>query len=144
MLTCCQSSNLISAFSFRLSSCAGLCTSFTSSSWYSLGPMSNLLRNVFYAAKQAETVSYAVVFNVLLIQLAYSQHESCATMQGYWYKHNTVHLWVFSLHSNHKGHAVSACLWFRKEAILISCTYCNAHCSQFYLSFSHECLLHTM
>ena len=31
----------LSAFSFRLFSCAGLCTGFTSSSWYSLGPMSN-------------------------------------------------------------------------------------------------------
>ena len=31
----------LSAFSFRLSSCAGLCTGFTSSSWYSLGHMSN-------------------------------------------------------------------------------------------------------
>ena len=31
----------LSAFSFRLSSCAGLCTGFTFSSWYSLGHMSN-------------------------------------------------------------------------------------------------------
>ena len=36
------------------------------------------------------------------------------------------------------------CLWFRKEAILISCTYCNAHCSQFYLSLSHDRLLHAI
>ena len=56
----------------------------------------------------------------------------------------TVHLWVFPSHSNCKGHAVSACLWFRKEAILISCTYCNAHCCQCYLSLSHDRLLHTI
>ena len=42
------------------------------------------------------------------------------------------HLWAFSLHSNHKGHAVSACLWFRNEAISISCPYCNAHSSHRY------------
>ena len=65
-------------------------------------------------------------------------------MQGYWYKHNTVHLWLFSLHSNHEVHAVSACLWLRKKAILISCTYCNALYSQCYLSFSHNCLLHAI
>ena len=52
---------------------------------------------------------------------SHSQHESCATIQGHWYKQIAVHLWVFSLHSNNKAHAVSACLWFRKEAILISC-----------------------
>ena len=40
------------------------------------------LLDVFYAAKQAETVSYAVVFNVFLNQLAYSQHESCASSVG--------------------------------------------------------------
>ena len=54
------------------------------------------------------------------------------------------HLWAFSLHSNHKGHAVSACLWFRNEAISISCPYCNAHSSHRYLSFSHDCLLHAV
>ena len=101
------------------------------------------LLDVFYSAKLAETVSYAAAFSVLLNQSAYSQHESCAIMQAHWYKHIAVHLWVFSLHSNHKRHAVSACLWFRKEAILISCTYCNAHCSHYYLSFSHDRLLHT-
>ena len=37
---------------------------------------------------------------------------------------------------------MSACLWFRKEAILISCPYCNAHSSHCYLSFSHDRLLH--
>ena len=41
-------------------------------------------------------------------------------------------------------HAVSACLWFRKEAILISCTYCNALYSLCYLSLSHDHLLHTI
>ena len=101
------------------------------------------LLDVFFAAKQAETVSYTVVFNVLLNQLAYCQLESGAIMQGRnWCKHIAVHLWVFPLHSNHKGHSVSACLWFKKEAILISCTYCNAHCSHCYLSFSHDRLLH--
>ena len=45
------------------------------------------LLDVFYAAKQAETVSYAVVFNVLLNKLACRLHESCATKQGYCCKH---------------------------------------------------------
>ena len=102
------------------------------------------LLDVFYAAKLAETVSHAVVFIVLLNQLAYSQHESCAIMQGYWCKHFAVHLWVLPLHSNHKRHAVSACLWFRKEAIVISYTYCNAHSSHCYFSFSHDRLLHAV
>ena len=116
---------------------------------YYLGPIFVKLLNVFYTAKQAETVSYTVVFNVLLNQLE-CIYNYIVYMKVVLLSKDivasiiTVHLWVFPSHSNHKGHAVSVRLWFRKEAILISCTYCNAHYSHCYLSLSHDHLLHAI
>ena len=77
MLTCCQSSNLVLSLSGSpaVLGCVPVPLPVLA---ILLGSYVKLL-NVFYTAKQAETVSSAVVFNVLLNQLAYSQHESYGT-----------------------------------------------------------------
>ena len=131
MLTCCQSSNLVLSLSCP-SAVLGCVSVSLPVLAILLGSYVKLL-NVFYTAKQAETVSYTVVFNVLLNQLE-CIYNYIVYMKVVLLSKDivasiiTVHLWVFpshsnckghafSLHLNNKAHALSACLWFRKEAI---------------------------